>query len=51
MNESAYVERGPLLPRKLTYVLSAILLATLVCMAVTDSDLPAWMPRTPLLSR
>lgn len=43
MDESAYVERGPLLPRKLTYVLSAILLATLVCMAVTDSDLPAWM--------
>lgn len=46
MDESAYVERGPLLPRKLTYVLSAILLATLVCMAVTDSDLPAWMLST-----
>lgn len=43
MDESAYVENGPLLPRKLTYVLSAILLATLVCMAVTNSDLPAWM--------
>ena len=43
MDESAYVECGPLLPRKLTYVLSAILLATLVCMAVTSSNLPAWM--------
>lgn len=42
MDESAYVEKGPLLPRMLTYVLSAVLLATLACMAVTNSNLPSW---------
>lgn len=46
MDDSAYVEKSPILPRMLTYVLSAVLLATLACMAVTSSSLPTWMLTT-----
>lgn len=46
MDDYAYVEKSPILPRMLTYVLSAVLLATLACMAVTSSSLPAWMLTT-----
>lgn len=46
MEDDAYREGGPLLPRQLTYILAAVLVATLGCMAymelATDAGMPGW---------
>ncbi len=43
MENKAYIEDSPILPRMLTYTMVGVFAATFICMLLTSEDVPMWI--------